>query len=143
MEPYRVYKPNNQKTGSALSIDFNKAKKSVFLEFSKQKDEKSFDWENKLILKLNIQDIAKICVLYKDKKEELTLYHDPSKGQYESTTKNNILKITKSNYGTNFKINQQEKDSTLNSISINLSEDEMYTLFVLFNKVIEEIYFEN
>lgn len=143
MEPYRVYKPNNQKTGSALSIDFNKAKKSIFLEFSKQKDEKSFDWENKLILKLNIADIAKICVLYKDKKEELTLYHDPSKGQYESTTKNNILKITKSNYGINFKINQQEKDSTLNTISINLSEDEMYTLFVLFNKVIEEIYFEN
>jgi hypothetical protein len=137
---YTIYKPNNSKTGSALNIDFNKSKKSIFLEFSKQIEEKKFDWPNKQIFKLSAQDAAKICVFIKDKKEEMQLFHDPNKSINETSVKNAVLKISKNNYGYLFKINQQEKDNTLNSIQISLTEDEVYILIIIFNKAIEEIY---
>ncbi len=137
---YTIYKPNNSKTGSALNIDFNKNKKSIFLEFSKQIEEKKFDWQNKQIFKLSAQDAAKICVFVKDKKEEMQLFHDPNKSINETSVKNAVLKISRNNYGYSFKINQQEKDNTLNSIQISLTEDEIYILIIIFNKAIEEIY---
>ena len=139
---YVIYKPNNSKTGSAMSVDFNKQKKSIFLEFAKQKEEKAFDWQNKEIFKLGAQDCAKICVLYKDKKDELQLFHDPNKSINETTVKNAVLKISRSNYGYGFKLNQQEKDSTLNSTGITLTEDEMYILILIFNKAIEQMYLD-
>lgn len=139
---YVIYKPNSSKTGSALSIDFNKEKKSIFLEFAKQIEEKRFDWSNKQIFKLSAQDSAKICVFVRDKKEEMQLFHDPNKSINETTVKNAVLKISKSSYGYGFKINQQEKDNTLNSIGITLTEDEMYILILIFNKAIEGIYLE-
>jgi len=139
---YVIYKPNSSKTGSALSIDFNKEKKSIFLEFAKQKEEKAFDWQNKQIFKLSAQDCAKICIFIRDKKEELQLFHDPNKSINETTVKNAVLKISKSSYGYGFKINQQEKDNTLNSIAITLTEDEAYILQLIFNKAIERIYLD-
>lgn len=137
---YTIYKPNSSKTGSALNIDFNKNKKSIFLEFAKQLDEKKFDWPNKLIFKLSAQDCAKICVFIRDKKEEMQLFHDPNKSINETTVKNAVLKLSRNNYGYGFKINQQEKDNSLNSIAITLTEDEIYILIIIFNKAIEEIY---
>ncbi len=139
---YVIYKPNSSKSGSAMSVDFNKLKKSIFLEFAKQKEEKAFDWSNKQIFKLSAQDAAKICVFIKGPKEELQLFHDPNKSINETTVKNAVLKISKSNFGYSFKINQQEKDNTLNSIGISLTEDEMYILILIFNKAIESIYLE-
>jgi len=139
---YVIYKPNTSKSGSAMSVDFNKEKKSIFLEFAKQIEEKRFDWQNKQIFKLSAQDCAKICVAIRDKKEELQLFHDPNKSINETTVKNAVLKISKSNYGYGFKINQQEKDNTLNSIAITLTEDEMYILILVFNKAIESIFLE-
>lgn len=139
---YVVYKPNNSKTGSAMSVDFNKSKKSIFLEFAKQIEDKKFDWSNKQIFKLSAQDCAKICIFIRDKKEEMQLFHDPNKSINETTVKNAVLKISKSNYGYSFKINQQEKDNSLNSIAITLTEDEPYILQLIFNKAIESIYLE-
>jgi len=142
MNNYVIYKPNSSKTGSALSFDFNKLKKSVFLEFAKQKEEKAFDWQNKQIFKLSAQDCSKICVLIRDRKEELNLFHDPNKSINETTVKNAVLKITKTNFGYLFKINQQEKDNTINSIAISVTEDEAYILVLIFNKAIESIYLD-
>lgn len=77
-----------------------------------------------------------------DKKEELQLFHDPNKSINETTVKNAVLKISKSSYCYGFKINQQEKDNTLNSIAITLTEDEAYILQLIFNKAIERIYLD-
>lgn len=137
---YVIYKPNSSKSGAALSIDFNKEKKSIFLEFAKQIEEKRFDWSNKQIFKLSAQDTAKICVFIRDKKEEMQLFHDPNKSINETTVKNAVLKITKSNFGYSIKINQQEKDNTLNSINVSLTEDEVYILVLIFNKAIEQMF---
>lgn len=137
---YVIYKPNNSKTGSALSVDFNKEKKSLFLEFAKQIEEKKFDWANKQIFKLSAQDCAKICITFKEQKNELQLFHDPNKSINETVVKNAVLKISKNNFGYIIKINQQGKDNTLNSIQISLTEDEIYILLIIFNKAIESIY---
>ena len=136
---YTIYKPNSNKNGAALNIDSNKNKKSIFLEFAKQLEERKFDWANKQIFKLNVQDAAKICITIKEKKEELQLFHDPNKSINETNIKNAVLKINKNNYGYGFKLNQQEKNNTLNSITINLTDDEIYILILILNKAIEDI----
>jgi len=138
---YRVYKTNSQNTGTALSVDYNAEKESVFLEFAKQKDEKSYDWQNKLTIKLSITEIAKVNIFYLNKLPELNLFHDPAKGEYKSTFKNAVLKITKGTNSYTFRLNQQETDGKLNSISVNLSEDELYTMHLLFAKIIQNSYF--
>ncbi len=138
---YRVYKTNSMNTGTALSVDYNAEKESIFFDFAKQKDEKSYDWQNKLTIKLSITEIAKINVFYLNKLTELNLFHDPAKGDYKSTFKNAVLKITKSTNSYTFRLNQQETDGKLNSISVNLSEDEIYVLHLLFAKIIQNSYF--
>lgn len=139
---YRVYKTNSSNTGTALSVDYNSEKESVFLEFAKQKDEKSYDWQNKLTIKLSINEIAKINVFYINKLSEVNLFHDPAKGDYKSSFKNAVLKITKSTTGNSymFRLNQQETDGKLNSITVNLNEEELYTLHLIFAKIIQNNY---
>jgi|GEM_PF-1407203 len=137
---FRVYKANGTNTGSALSIDFNPEKESVFFDFAKQKDEKAFDWQNKLTIKLSAIELAKINVSYLEKGTEVKLFHDPAKGDYKSDFKNAVLNISKSGNNYCFRLNQQEKDGKLNSISVNLNPEEMYIAHVLFKKIIEKVY---
>jgi hypothetical protein len=137
---FRVYKANGANTGSAISIDFNAEKESVFLEFAKQKEQKSFDWQNKLTIKLSTLELAKINVFYKDKGNEVKLFHDPSKGDYKSEFKNAVLNVSKLGNNYNFRLNQQSPDGKLNSISVNLTPEEMYITTTLFRKIIEDIY---
>lgn len=139
---YVFYKANPKITGSALSIEYNSEKKCGFFEFAKQKEEKKFDWENKITLKLSTGELSKILAFYREKKEELSLFHDPAKGQYVSDTKNTILKLNKSSFGYSFRVNQQEKDNTVNSISINLTDDEMCIMEIFCTNAIEKIIFD-
>jgi len=141
MKQYRVYRANGSKTGSALSLDFNLEKQSAFLEFAKQKQDDTFDWQNKLSFKLSVTELSKIIVFYKNKTESVKFFHDPSKGKYTSTFKNAILNLTKVGNNYVFKLNQQESNGSLNSMQLSISEEEMYVMLVLFEKAIEKIYF--
>ena len=137
---FRVYKANGMNTGSALSVDYNIEKESVFLEFARQKEQRSFDWQNKQTIKLSALELAKINVFYKDKLTEVKLFHDPGKGNYNSEFKNAVLNISKSGVNYSIRLNQQSATGSLNSISINLSPEEMYILTILFSKIIQNVY---
>ncbi len=141
MKQFRIYKANSQKNGTALSLDFNKEKQSLFLEFAKQKPDDTFDWEKKLTFKFSLIELAKVCVFYKNKLPELNFFHDPSKGEYKANFKNAVLKLTKGMNNYSLKINQQELDGSINSIIININEEEMYSLCLLFDKAIQDSYF--
>ena len=135
---FRIYKSNSQKNGTAMSVDINKEKQSVFLEFAKQKPDDTFDWEKKLTMKLSLGELAKICVLYKNKTAEVTLFHDPSKGEYKANFKNAILKVSRGSNNYYIKLNQQELDGNLNSILVNVTEEEMYSLCLIFDRMIQD-----
>jgi len=141
IKQFRIYKANSQKTGTALSVDFNKEKQSLFLEFAKQKPDDTFDWEKKLTMKLSLGELSKVCVFYRNKQAEVGFFHDPSKGEYKASFKNAVLKISRGTNNYFIKLNQQELDGNLNSISVNVAEEEMYSLCLLFDKAIQDSYF--
>ncbi len=139
---FRVYKTNSQITGTALSIDFNLEKKSAFLDFAKQKDASSYDWQNKITIKLSPLEMAKINVFKTGAVPEITLFHDPSKGEYNSDFQNAVLKVSKFGSGYAFKLNQKEKTGNLISVQVSLTEEEFYIVSKLFDKFIEKNYFD-
>ncbi|MFA5382586.1 MAG: hypothetical protein WC356_05435 [Candidatus Micrarchaeia archaeon] len=140
-EPLRIYKANKSNTGSALQLDFNVLKKAIFLDCAKQKTEKNFDWENKLTIKLSVQDVSKLLCVLENKLDTIKLFHQPSKGDYESSKdiKNNVLEINKSQYGYSIRISRQEEKG-VGAINITISEDENILIKILLKKAIEKIY---
>jgi len=137
---FSVYKANKMLNGSALQLDFNKEKKSVFLEMSKQLAEQKFDWENKLVFKLGEMDIAKILLVLEGKRPGVDIFHDPSKAKEGSEARNNTLNVSKGNYGFFFKLSQQKLDGSVVSVSCNFSEEEALLAGILLRKAIETMY---
>lgn len=129
--------------GSAISFDFNKEKESVFMEIASQKDEKTFDWEKRITMKLSVTDISKIIYALQERKE-MQIFHDPNKNEFAQgktdTAKNTSLTINAMDTGFYFKVGEQGKDNSLNSKSINVSNEEAITLKIVLMKAIEKIY---
>lgn len=136
------YKPNKTLQGAACQFDFAIDKEAIFLEMAKQKEERSFDWANKLIFKLAEVDIAKILLVLKGKTKMANLFHDPNKGNYASSedTKNNALVVQLTDYGYQFKLSQQQKDGKVNAYQINLSADEAMLLEIMMEESIRKMY---
>ena len=137
-----IYKPNKDATGAAVQFDFAPDKESVFAEFSKQKAEKEFDWANKISIKLGIADIGKILLVLSGKQTGINLYHEASKGGYESAkeTKNADPSVQKSNYGYYYKVIRQLTDGTVSSVQVSVSDDEAMIFETLLKKAVERIY---
>ncbi len=138
----RFYKPNKSGQGSACQFDFSPEKQSVFLEIARQKEEKMFDWENKLTFKLADTDISKVLLVLKGRAKLANLYHEPGKGGYSSSedTKNNALSLLRTESGYSLKLSQQTKDGKVNAMQINLSEDEALLLELMLEEAIRKIY---
>ncbi len=136
------YKPNKSTTGGAMQFDLNEEKESIFLEMARQKDEHSFDWQNKIAFKLSLSDIGKLLAVLEGKIKAINLYHDPSKGNYSiaEDTKNTALSISKGDsFGFYLKISQQAKDGSVNAIQCSLSDDEAIILSKAFEVAIKKI----
>ncbi len=140
-EPFKLYKANKSNTGAALQLDLNTYKKSVFLDCAKQKDERIFDWGNKLTMKLSAQDISRILNVLENNLNTDKLFHQPSKGDYESTknVKNNVLEISKSSYGYSFRISQQNTEG-VDAITITVNDSEAILIKILLKHAILKIY---
>jgi len=140
-KPFRIYKPNKTNTGSAMQLDLNKYKGAVFLECAKQSGELSFDWGNKITVKLSMSDISKLLAVLNNKAANMKLFHQPSKGDYESSKgiKNNILELSKGQYGYLVRVSQQT-DEGVNAIQISVGDDEAEAISILLKKAIETVY---
>lgn len=84
-----IYKANRNKTGSVLQLRMHNRGECAFLEMAKQIDdmdsERPYDWENKLVVKLDESDIGKLLSVLNDtwktsKGTGLELFHENSKG---------------------------------------------------------------
>ena len=56
-------KKDNSGSMAQFSLMDNKKDRSVFLELSNQLDEKSFDYEHKIVVKLNSEDLSQILMV--------------------------------------------------------------------------------
>src|SRR3989344_2087439 len=137
---FAVYKPNKMGNGSAAQFDFNKEKKCIFAEVARQKppapSEQTalFDWANKLTIKLNVTDIAKLLVVLNGRAQNIELFHDPNKSKFvtEHDTKNTTASITKgTTSGYFFKVSQQATTGAVTSVQVIVSEDEAIVLKLL------------
>ena len=140
-KPFVIYKANKNITGSALQIDFNPSKKSVFIDCTNQKTIDRFDWDNKITFKLSSSDIAQILSVLRNDVQTIKLFHQPSKGEYKSSQniKNTVVSFSKTQTGFSARISQQTTDK-LKTVTINISKSEGVILTILLSKAIEEIY---
>ncbi|HEV8289942.1 MAG TPA: hypothetical protein VGQ00_03265 [Candidatus Norongarragalinales archaeon] len=141
---FAIYRANAQGTGAAMQVDFNKAKESAFFEFAKQKagTERSFDWSEKITLKVSEFEMGKIIALANGKIPQVKLFHAPSKGGYAiaSEVANTTLEASKSQYGYGFRISTQAQDKSVKSVSVTVSEEEMQVLQIALSKGIASLY---
>jgi len=140
---YKLYKANKTNNGAAFQLDLNPEKESIFIDVSKQIGEQKFDWQNKITMKLSITDIAKMLAVLTGKTKGAKLYHDPSKGQYESSkdTRNTVLEFNKGvQFGFNLRASQQSTQGALDSINVPVSDDEAEVIRVLLEAAIKRIY---
>ncbi len=141
--PFRLYKATKANSGSAFALDLNSEKQSIFIDISKQVGEQKFDWEHKITMKLSITDIGKMLSVLTGSAKSAKLYHDPSKGQYESSkdTRNTVLEFTKGiSFGYSLKASEQGTNGSVQSITTPMSEDEAEVVRVLLEASIRKIY---
>ncbi|MFH1107566.1 MAG: hypothetical protein V1787_06780 [Candidatus Micrarchaeota archaeon] len=138
------YKATKSLSGSAVQFDLNAQKEAVFLELSRQKGEREFDWQNKLSFKLAAADIGKLLLVLKRRVPSIELFHDPGKGGYSlgEIARNNTLSFSRDDKSGRFsiRVGQQAADGSVNSISAFLSEDEALLLELMLGRALERIY---
>ncbi len=139
---FKIYKPNKPGNGSAVQFDFNPQKKSVFVEAAKQNAPQGFDWANKLTFKMAVTDMAKLLVVLSGKAANVELFHDPSKGSYQTATdtKNSTVSFSKMATGYYFKLSTQDQKGQVTSVATAISEDEAVILKILLEKAIQKSY---
>jgi len=86
-KPYKIYKGINGKHG-ALQLDLIPVEKSkrdlgvVLITFAAPKPDKTYDWNNKVVMGLNLSDIANIFefLSFAEFGDSTSIYHDPNAG---------------------------------------------------------------
>ncbi len=151
-EKFSIYKANKAGKGSAAQFDFNKEKKSIFLEMAPQLStgEQAFNWNEKLILKLSLTDIAKLLTVLNGKNKTLDLFHDPTKSKEvqqksldaapSDAKKNATLNFSQLDRGYYLKLSTQNQTGAVTSLAISISDDEAVTLKLLLEDAVRKSY---
>lgn len=81
-----IYKANTKKTGSAVQFSLKNDNTCMFMECAKQvnamDDPRPYDWDNKIVVKLGLQDISQLLFYLTLNKPQIPmkLYHQSPKG---------------------------------------------------------------
>lgn len=130
---YNMYKP--RKTGGGCAIEFSDTATSEGLMFSiapqKGSEDKAFDWDKKLIIKLNAGELGSIISLFNGVGTEVKLFH---KWKETSTA----INVQKSDKQPGFVVFVNRGDIKF-AFGIGLGEVEV--LKVLFKRVILDTLF--
>lgn len=141
----KIYKPNKNLTGSVFQFKIAYDDSCMFLECARQiaqKDEtRPYDWENKIVMKLNEKDISQLLMYFKLHKPgiPIKLFHDSpnSNGNKTLDLKYQEYKGRPGYYATCSW--QKDKGETANRISIPITMDEAEILKVALPMAIEVI----
>lgn len=135
-----IYKANKNGTGSAVQFQLSKRNKCMFLEIAKQLEEKNFDWQNKIVVKLGIADMTKILSLLngtwppdKTGAVKVSLFHDNPKGS-------KVIGLAKQTKYPGFYLTVSiDEDGRKDRIACPISPDESEFLKVGISKALEFI----
>lgn len=80
---WNVYKPLKKEcAGAAFQFSYDSQKRAIFLEAASQKGPKleigskdQFDWDNKIVFKIGVADIAKMLPLFNGREREAKCLH--------------------------------------------------------------------
>ncbi len=139
LEKFSIYKPNKSGRGAAVQFDYNPEKQSVFVEAAPQSGERAFDWNAKVIVKLNIMELCKLLLVFEDRQPTVKLFHDSTKSPGETTLKNTVVEVTKGDFGFFMKVSAQSA-AGIKIVNITIGEEEAKALSILFRKAIERTY---
>lgn len=154
--PFKIFKGVKGKFG-AMRLNFKKpytnepGKKQegvLFLEMAPPKTNNIYDWDNKIILALNITDISKLLYFFKapqkhvDKNNsdnlKVTIYHDKDAGTANEGKNVKILDISKSKDRTNFFMSLKDKGNN-SQANVTVSPDEAIAIMTLLEYSIPSI----
>lgn len=151
IEAYKIYKPKKDGTGTASQFSFAKDKGCLFLEMASQlptKDENdnaTFNWEDKIIFKLGVVDIAELLLVLhgiKNGSGPIEKGSETYRGLFHSNEKgNSILKFEKGKYeGFYLGLNVKKGESSPVALKHSVTSSEGMILRILLEKAIELIY---
>lgn len=100
--PFKLYKGISGKWG-ALQLDLIPLERSqrnlgtVMITFANPKPDRTYDWENKVIMALNTSDIASILEFLENAEpnQVIDIYHDPKAGTADKGQQGKTLKIAR------------------------------------------------
>ncbi len=116
VQQYKIFKPNKSLQGAASQWELNAEKGMMFVEFANQKTTEdksvSFDWEDKIVMKLGVSDIGDILATLVGLQDGIGPKDGEGrrKGIYHQTDKGNtILQLAKKNGADVFYIRISKK----------------------------------
>lgn len=135
-ENFKLYKPRKKGGGSASQWNLNIDKKALFLELSQQVgSEQRFDWENKICMKLGVNDIGELIAVLENRQKSINggkgLFHENEQG-------NSSLNLTRSENG--WLLNVGVKKESLVKISHSVTFGEGALLLTLLRIAVQRIY---
>ena len=155
---YQIYHPRNDGKGSAFELDFNPAKKSVFITIANQlSDKKEFGWPGRkdeqvdfVRIRLELDDITRLADSMprpqEGKKENGSIvlfntFHDRYKGdeEQEGTDTASMKVVAGKDPLARFIYLNRKNGEGLKKTSIALQKHEWRSIILLLNRVIERI----
>ncbi len=136
-ESFKLYKPRKSGEGSASQWNLNVDKKSVFLELSQQiGTEQKFDWENKICIKLGVNDIGELIATLENRQQSI----NGGKGLFHQTPNgSSSLSMSKNDKGGWF-LAVGVKKQELVKINHSISLGEGALLLTLLRVAVQKIY---
>lgn len=141
IDSFAAPKPKKDGSGSTAQFLYSKKAKCVFLTLAKQKPNTSivdarFDYENKILLKLNASELGWFIMVFSGKKDSINddkgLFHKFGETKSSINCNKNDVK-----YGGGFYL-KASKDSS--NCAVKIEDQEAQVLISLFNQAIVNIY---
>lgn len=145
--PFKIYKGISGKWG-ALQLDLIPIERSrrdlgaVMLTFANPKSDRTYDWDNKVVMALNTSDIASILEFLKVSKprDRINIYHDPKAGTAEKGRQGKNFSITKGeSEGWHLAMAHRMGAETLQEIRLPIKTGEMIIISELLRRAVIRI----
>lgn len=140
---YGFYKAQKNGKGTALQFKYNDDKQMVFWELANQSGElnenghATFNWENKIILKLDIPDLGRLKSVFEGRLDGIDFFHKTPK--HNTSIK---LEPSKGKDGWAFFVSRQmSEDKSLKKVGMIFTPEEGSIMTAMLNYVIPQIAF--
>lgn len=141
-------KPKKNGKGSTVQVKYSKDLKCVFLEMANQKSDTTvvnarFDYNDKLVVKLNSSDLGAILLVLSGKKPNINndkgLYHEFEKEGRKTITTTNFKK-NDPKYGGYYLTISKSLGSERKNAGVLITEPESIVLGIVLRSHVEKIY---